>query len=90
MISPRDLLSVLWFIGTPSIEYSLYSHLRTVVSASSCFGDIETSLISFEPVINIFQVTIDLGLKIKYSSCRKGNTSVVGMHSRGAHIQTIW
>ena len=36
------------------------------------------------------QVTIDLGLKIRYSSCRKGNISVVGIHSRRAHIQTIW
>ena len=46
-------------------------------------------LISFELAINSFQVTIDLELKIRYSSCRKGNISVVDKHSRSAHIQTI-
>ena len=34
--------------------------------------------------------TIDLRLKIKYSSFRKGNISVVGKHSRRARIKTIW
>ena len=38
----------------------------------------------------MFEITIDLGLKNSYDSCRKGNISVIGITSRKAHIYAIW
>ena len=84
-------------------KFSLPHHISSLVDVFNhsfwklyikVINDLTQALIylsvRFEPAINIFKVTIDLELKIRYSSCRKGSISVVGIHSRKAHIQTIW
>ena len=38
----------------------------------------------------MFQLSIDLLFEMMYSRCRKGNVSVVRVHSRRTSVQTVW